>query len=130
MGRPAGENPGFQEQLILKQLDRIDDELMQLERDVIKISLAADQKDSKPLEATRQRLEEMTKRRVVLQKDLERRIEKSVDLETRGQELRQLQAIANDMSTKLEQMDINAQAPARIRQLSPATINSKQIARQ
>jgi capsular exopolysaccharide synthesis family protein len=55
-------------------------------------------------------------------KDLAKRNEKSVDLETRGEELKQLQQIANDMNVKLEGLDIDNQVPAQIRPLSPATL--------
>ncbi len=49
-------------------------------------------------------------------KKLSSRIEVSVELETRKVELDQLQGIANDMSVKLESLDIEAQAPAQIEQ--------------
>jgi hypothetical protein len=44
--------------------------------------------------------------------------------------LKQLQQIASDMSLKLEQMDIEQQVPARIRQVQQAVIGSEQFARQ
>jgi polysaccharide biosynthesis transport protein len=54
-------------------------------------------------------------------KTLSTRIEKSVDLEQRDLELKQLQEIANDMSIKLESLDIEKSAPKQIQLIQPAT---------
>ncbi len=54
------------------------------------------------------------------QEKLKSRNEKSGDLETRKAELEQLQEIANDMSVKLESLDIEAAAPEQIRLVQPA----------
>lgn len=51
---------------------------------------------------------------------LKNRMEKSADLETRQNELEQLQQIAADMSVKLESLDIDANAPEQITMLQPA----------
>lgn len=51
---------------------------------------------------------------------LKGRVEKSADLQTREEELKQLQQIANDMSIKLESLDIDANAPDQIRPVQPA----------
>ncbi len=55
-------------------------------------------------------------------KELAKRNEKSVDLETRQEELKQKQQIANDMGLKLEGLDIDAEAPAQIRPVQPAVL--------
>ena len=52
--------------------------------------------------------------------DLKKRVERSTELETRDEELKQLQQIANDMSVKLESLDIDAHAPSQIQPLQPA----------
>lgn len=57
---------------------------------------------------------------------LKSRVEKSSDLEVRGKELEQLQQIGNDMSIKLESLDIEANAPEQIRQVQQA-VPSKDI---
>ncbi len=51
---------------------------------------------------------------------LKTRIEKSGDLETRQEDLKQYQQIANDMSVKLESLDFDANAPAQIKQVQQA----------
>jgi capsular exopolysaccharide synthesis family protein len=51
---------------------------------------------------------------------LNNRLERSVELENRANELKQLQEIANDMSIKLEGLDVEANAPAQIKQVQPA----------
>lgn len=54
---------------------------------------------------------------------LKSKVEKSVDLATRQSELEQLQAIANDMTVRLEGFDIELHgAPERVRQIQPAVV--------
>jgi polysaccharide biosynthesis transport protein len=52
--------------------------------------------------------------------EIKTRVERSSDLETREEKLKQLQEIANDMSVKLESLDIDASAPDQIRQVQQA----------
>ncbi len=52
--------------------------------------------------------------------ELKKRIERSTELETRENELTQLQEVAKDMSVKLESLDIDANAPDQIHQVQPA----------
>jgi len=59
---------------------------------------------------------------------LKTRIERSSDLETKEDDLEQLQHIANDMSVKLESLDIDASAPDQIRPVQPA-VGKKNINR-
>jgi hypothetical protein len=126
MGKPDGEND-FQRQLDLKRMDRIDEELAQLERDKLKSEIGGDSKESKFVDA---RIAQLQKRQNELEKAVQTRNAKSVDLETRGEELKQLQQIANDMSVKLEKMDIDTQSPYRIRQVQQAVVDNGRIARQ
>jgi polysaccharide biosynthesis transport protein len=51
---------------------------------------------------------------------LTQRLERSVELERRANEIKQLQEIANDMSIKLEGLDVEANAPAQIKKVQPA----------
>jgi capsular exopolysaccharide synthesis family protein len=51
---------------------------------------------------------------------LKARVARSTDLETREEELKQLQQISNDMSVKLESLDYAAEAPDQIRQIQSA----------
>ena len=125
MGHPEAGND-IQSQLDIKRLDRVDEELAQLEREQLRIDSGSDGKDSKFVAA---RMEQLRKRQTELERNLLKRNERSVELEARGEELKQLQEIANDMSIKLEQMDINKQLPARIRQVQPAVIDDEKIAR-
>ena len=59
---------------------------------------------------------------------LKTRIERSSDLETKEDDLEQLQNIANDMSVKLESLDMDANAPEQIRQVQGA-VGKKNINR-
>jgi hypothetical protein len=126
MGRPEG-NHDFQIQLDIKRMDRIDEELAQLEREQLRIDSGSDGKDAKYVAA---RLEQLRRRQNELEKDISKRNVRSVELETRGEELKQLQQIANDMSFKLEQLEIDKQLPNRIRQVQQAVVDLKQVARQ
>ncbi len=55
---------------------------------------------------------------------LRSKVETSVELVTRQQKLEQLQAIAKDMTIRLESLDIEKEgAPDRVRQLQPATVS-------
>jgi capsular exopolysaccharide synthesis family protein len=65
-------------------------------------------------------LDMLTKQLEQKRKDLQKRVEKSVVLETKGEELKQLQSISNDMQLKLEGLDIDNQVPAQIRQVQTA----------
>jgi capsular exopolysaccharide synthesis family protein len=53
-------------------------------------------------------------------KKLNNRIERSVELDTRGRELNQLEKIATDMRMKHESLEIEANAPPQIEQVQPA----------
>jgi len=117
----------IQQQLYMKRLERVEHELMQLEGQQLRAQLSGDAKESKFAE---ERIEQLTKRQAELLKDIEKQSERSGDLEMRAEELKQLQTIANEMSVRLEQMDIDAQAPERIRQLQPAVIDRQQLASQ
>ena len=57
-------------------------------------------------------------------KELNGRIKRSVELDSRQRELEQLEQISSDMSIKLESLDIEANAPEQIRQIQQA-ISSK-----
>jgi capsular exopolysaccharide synthesis family protein len=72
--------------------------------------------------AMQQQIVKMTGNLEQKKKDLLKRFEKSVDLETRGEELKQKQQIANDMSAKLEVLDIELGAPAQIRPVQEALV--------
>ncbi len=55
--------------------------------------------------------------------ELDKKSVRSVELEVGANELAQLQEIANDMSIKLEQFDVEAVAPNRIRPMQEATVS-------
>jgi polysaccharide biosynthesis transport protein len=67
-----------------------------------------------------QRLGGVTKELETKMADLKKRVERLPELETREEELKQLQEIANDMSVKLESLDVEQNRPAQIQQVQPA----------
>ena len=127
MGRADRQTAIFDMQLDMKRMDRIDEELAQLEREQLRIETGGDGKDSKFVSA---RMAQLRKRQSELENDTRNRSERSVDLRHAKSELKQLQTIANEMSVKLEKMDIDSQLPSRIRQVQQAVIEPEQVARQ
>ena len=126
MGSATGDGD-VRQQVDLRRLERVDDELAQLERDQLRIESGGDAKEAKFVAA---RLEQLRKRQAELEQGIVKRNAKSVDLETRGEELKQLQQIAHDMSIKLERMDIDSQLPGQILPVQPAQITPPKVAAQ
>lgn len=125
MGRPEASGSSVDVQIALKRLDRVDDELAGLEREELKIDT---DKDAMEAKFVKQRMEQLHNRQAKLQKEIERLSEKSVELITRKNELEQLQNIANELSIKLEKLDIDSEAPYPIRQVQPAMIEPAAVA--
>jgi hypothetical protein len=107
------------QELDLKRLDRIETELMRLEYEQIQIETGGDSVNRSPVE---RRIEQLRERQTELERKITARAEKSVELMMRERELDQLQRIADEMSIKLEKMDIEANAPERIRQIQQAVV--------
>jgi hypothetical protein len=122
MGRIDANGTNIHQRIGLKRLDRIDDELMQSDRDIWRMASNGVANDSKMLEATKQRMAELTKRRELLEKELQKQAEKSAALITKKGELDQLQRIVDDLNFRLEQLDLENQLPYRIRQLQSAIL--------
>jgi hypothetical protein len=107
------------QQLDMKRFDRVDDELMRLES-----SLAAGENaDAAKKKSIEERIKQLKDRQAGLAKELAKRAEKSTDLETRKRELDQLQTISDEMSVRLEQLDLESSSPSQIHQVQPAVIS-------
>jgi hypothetical protein len=104
------------QQIDLKRLDRIDAEIIRLESEQQTSS------DPEAAAAVSQRVEQLRERQSELERKIGARAESSVELTTRQRELEVLQRIADQMTLALEMMDIEANAPDRIRQLQPAIV--------
>jgi uncharacterized protein involved in exopolysaccharide biosynthesis len=124
MGRASGDNDPEME-FDIKRMDRIDEELTQLDREQLRISIGGDSKDSKFVGA---RIDQLRKRQDELLTTIRKRNERSVDLSTRKNELGRLQIIADQLSVKLEMMDLDSQLPSRVLQIQSATLQIGQIA--
>lgn len=126
MGRADGDiDPEMQ--IDMKRMDRIDEELTQLEREQLRIETGGDDKDAKFVKA---RIPDLRKRQSELLKSIQTRSTKSVELTTRKNELDGLQSIADELSVTLEKIDIDSQSPGRIRQVQTAIIEPGRIASQ
>jgi hypothetical protein len=109
------------QELDMKRLDRVEDEIARLEGQLAGSS-EGNGANSKSIE---QRLSALHKRQEELEKKLTSRADKSSDLETRQRDLDQLQRIAGEMSQRLEVLDIESSGPDRIRQVQPAVISAE-----
>jgi polysaccharide biosynthesis transport protein len=118
-GRQEAGSGQVLQQLDTKRLDRVENQLMQLENQLT-MEPKKDQQKGKLIET---RISQLKSRQTELEKLLTRRAEKSADLETRRQDIDQLQSISNEMSIKLQRLDIAANSPDRIRQVQPAMIS-------
>ncbi len=114
----AGGSAEVEQQIDLKRIDRIESELMRLEDE----QLQPRDQSKEQLEYYEKRIAQLEKRHSALMEKLKSRVDKSVDLETRKGELDQLQKIAGDMSVKLEMIEIESVAPARIKQIQQAVV--------
>jgi myosin heavy subunit len=107
------------DQINTKRLNRIDGELMRLEGEQLKNETAGEKQDATYLA---KRLDQLRKQKEELEKTIRANTIRYVELETRQEELKQLQGIANEMSVKLEELDIDMETPPRIRQVQQAVI--------
>jgi polysaccharide biosynthesis transport protein len=117
-GKFVGANGELLQQIAAKQLDRIEEEIIRLESSLA-VEIGDDETKRGALE---NRVEQLAKQKTGLTAELASRVERNADLETREEELKQLQQIANEMSVKLERLDIEASSPDRIRQRQQAVI--------
>lgn len=113
--------------LDVKRLDRVETELLRLEDEQLSAQTYADElganvqpKESAKLKFYNQRIADLKKRQAELEQRIIERNRSSVELTTLSQELKQLQAIASEMNLRLESLDIEAVAPARIRLIQKA----------
>jgi hypothetical protein len=103
-------------ELDLKRLDRVEDELARLENE----AFSSSDGDAAKSKAREQRMNQLRERQAELEKKITSRAERSSGLELRQRRLEQLQRIASEMSDKLQQLDIEASSPDRIRQVQAA----------
>jgi hypothetical protein len=107
------------QELDMRRLDRIEDELMRLENAQLELETSGQPENTKFYDV---RIAELRKRQRELEQRIIARSQSSVDLTTRLREIERLQRIYNELSTKLEVMDVEANAPPRIRQVQPAVV--------
>jgi beta-lactamase regulating signal transducer with metallopeptidase domain len=105
------------QQLDIRRLERIEDELMRLENDLVELQTSGKEGNVKFFE---ERIAQLSKRQEELEKRIIARSQSSIDLTERRRELEQLQRIADDMSAKLERAEIEANAPNRIERIQGA----------
>jgi hypothetical protein len=106
------------QQIEMKRLDRIEDELIRLESEQAGNGDSASAK-SKSMD---ERIKQLGEQRSELEKSLAQRAEKSTDLDVRRRELDQLQRISDEMSMRLQRLDLEASAPSQIQSIQPAVV--------
>lgn len=124
LGKAEGEM-GFEQQLGIKRLDRLDAELAELERAQLKLESDEVSNESKFIA---KRTEQLHKRKDQLSRELKMMAEKSTVLITYESELKQRQKVADELLDRLEKVDIDLNVPPRIRKVQDATIDPPKIA--
>jgi beta-lactamase regulating signal transducer with metallopeptidase domain len=109
------------QQLDIRRLERIEEELMRLENDFVELQTSGKEGNVKFFE---QRIAQLSKRQEELEQKIIRRSEPSIDLSERRRELEQLQRTADDLSAKIARAEIEANAPNRIARIQGAVITS------
>src|SRR4051812_7695301 len=77
--------------------------------------------------SVKQQLDQATAALTKKMEDLSKQLEISVELETQGDDIKQMQEIAKDMTVKLEGLDIDLNAPEQIRQIGGGAVVTKNI---
>jgi len=125
IAREAGklEDGGAQvrQQIEMKRLDRIDDELIRLESEQAG-NVDGNSAKSKAMDG---RIKQLRAELASLQRSLAKRAEKLTDLESRRHELEQLQKVIDELSMQLHRADLEANAPSQIQLIQPAVISPK-----
>jgi beta-lactamase regulating signal transducer with metallopeptidase domain len=116
-GKLDSDSSHVAQEIDLKRLDRVEIELMRLENAQLELETSGQPGNSK---FYLQRIEQLRKRQNELEQSIMARSATSIDVSTRLREIEQLQKIVNEMSMKLEFLDIEQNAPSRIRQIQPA----------
>jgi hypothetical protein len=106
MGRSDGAGDKVLE-IDLKQIDRIASEIMQLERQQLERQLNGISDNDALIE---QRIAQLRKQREELVERIQSHTRTSADLEMRARELERLQRLADELTIKLEYMDIEIEA--------------------
>jgi hypothetical protein len=130
----SSETPSGQvlQQLDVRRIERVDDEIMRLENE---LSLAqtrqegiTEDKETQDTDAAEagikwfeQRIESLTGQRIELEKKVLERSQPSLELATLKRELESLQEIRAAVSARLQQHEVDSNAPPRIFAIQPAT---------
>lgn len=107
---------------ILRKFDRIDAEILRIESAE---ALSTTRDTGEHAKNVQEWLAQLRKRQADLGKEISDRALRVADLELRKDEIEQLQRVANDMSLKLEQLEVELSGSERIRLLQPAVLSAK-----
>src|SRR4051812_9226939 len=77
--------------------------------------------------SVKQQLDQTTAALTKKMEELSKQLEISVELETQGDEIKQMQEVQKDMTVKLEGLDIDLNAPDQIRQIGGEAVVTKNI---
>ena len=116
------------QQIDLNRLNRIDSELADLESQHLAATIYQEQ-EREPLSARErakipfyeQRIKQLRTQQEILVKNIASRSESSVELQRRKDEISRMQRIADDLATRVELIDLDADTPqARVQVIQPA----------
>lgn len=111
---------GIRMQVELKQLDRVDAELLRVEGQMMEARFSGDNKNKE--EFYEQRIAMLTKQVENLKATIAKASEKSVDLTELKEKIDQSQKLANEMALKLQVLQFQVNAPMQIQRLYPEAI--------
>jgi hypothetical protein len=113
-GKPEGKSLRVLQELDMKRLDRLETELTRLESD------ASTEGDSADAKARNERIKLLRDKQAAIEQQLVSRVAEEPDVEILRHKIAIQQRIADDLTVKLERLDMDASAPDRIRQLQAA----------
>jgi hypothetical protein len=121
-GASDTESGRIAQELDMRRLDRIENEIMRLEN----ANLEEQTRDSKASNAKfyELRLEQLNKQQAEIEQRILERSRSSADLTGRRRELDQMQRVYDELSIKLNFLDVELNAPPRIRKVQSAVVIS------
>ena len=118
--RSSATDGGIRIQIDLKQLDRVQTELLRVQGEAVEEQYKGNDKNKQEFYA--QRIQQLSKEIESLRNNIYQGSEKSVDLSELEEKLSQSRKLANDLATKIQQLDFEAKAPMQIQRLYPEAL--------
>jgi hypothetical protein len=119
LGTSATGSGQVAQELDMRRLDRVENEIMRLEGALLELETSGQPGNKKFYTL---RIQQLNKQRAEIVESIESRSQSSTDLMHRFRDLERMQRVVDEMSMKLGVMDLDANAPDRIQQVQPAIV--------